>query len=146
MSASEITLIGNLTADPELTFTTGGAAKAAFGLAVNYFWTDQSGEKQEKASYFNIVAWRQLAEDTANALVKGKRVVVKGRLEQRSYQDKDGNNRSVVEVIAEDIAISVKNIESVEWKARPANAEAGAQTTRKAQPKQKVAVSDEEPF
>lgn len=147
MSASEITLIGNLTNDPELTFTTGGAAKAAFSLAVNYYWNDQSGEKQEKTSFFNVIAWRQLGEDVANALVKGKRVVVKGRLEQRTYQDKEGNNRSVVEVIAEEVAISVKGVESVEWKARTASADAGAPTTRKAQPaKQKVTVSEEEPF
>lgn len=146
MSASEITLIGNVTNDPELTFTTGGAAKVAFSLAVNYSWTDQSGEKQEKASFFNVIAWRQLAEDAANVVAKGKRVVVKGRLEQRSYEDKEGKNRSVVEVVAEDIALSVRALESVEWKVRTASADAGAPTTRKAQPKPKVAVADDEPF
>lgn len=146
MSASEVTLIGNATADPELTFTTGGAAKAAFSLAVNYNWTDQSGERQEKTSFFNVIAWRQLAEDIANAVVKGKRVVVKGRLEQRSYEDKEGKNRSVVELVAEEVGVSVRGIENIEWKARSAEAGAGAPMTRKAQPKPKVAVSDEEPF
>ena len=83
MSASPVTLVGNLTADPELKFLPTGVGKLAFSIAVNHYWTDQDGEKQEKTSFFNVVAWRNLAEDAANVLAKGVRVVVTGRLEQR---------------------------------------------------------------
>jgi single-strand DNA-binding protein len=146
MSASETTFVGNLTSDPELTFTTGGAAKLSFSIAVNYYWNDQAGEKQEKTSFFNIIAWRQTAEDAAAILAKGKRVVVKGRLEQRSYDDKEGKSRSVVELVADEIAVSVRSLESVEWKAR-ASADAGATNTRRSAPQQaKRAVSNDEPF
>lgn len=146
MSASDTTLIGNLTSDPELQFTTGGAAKLSFSIAVNYYWNDQSGERQEKTSFFNIVAWRQLAEDGASVLAKGKRVVVTGRLEQRTYETKEGEKRSVVELIADDIAPSVKGLESVEWKARK-DADGGA-PARKSAPARRSAPAqqDDEPF
>lgn len=145
MSASDITLTGNVTADPELTYTTGGTAKVAFSIAVNYYWNDQSGERQEKTSFFNIIGWRQLAEETANIIAKGKRVIVKGRLEQRTYEDKEGKSRSIVEVVADEVAVSVKALESVEWKVRK-DSDGGA-PARKAQPKPKQTVpADDEPF
>ena len=113
MSASPVTLVGNLTADPELKFLPTGVGKLTFGIAVNHYWTDQDGEKQEKTSFFNIVAWRNLAEDCANVLTKGVRVVVTGRLEQRSWDDKEtGAKRSTVEVLADNIGLSVGNIET----------------------------------
>ena len=104
MSASPVTLVGNLTADPELKFLPTGVGKLAFSIAVNHYWTDQDGEKQEKTSFFNVVAWRNLAEDAANVLAKGVRVVVTGRLEQRSWDDKEsGAKRSTIEVLADNI-------------------------------------------
>jgi len=146
MSASDTTLIGNLTSDPELQFTTGGAAKLSFSIAVNYYWTDQSGERQEKTSFFNIVAWRQLAEDGASVLAKGKRVVVTGRLEQRTYETKEGEKRSVVELIADDIAPSVKGLESVEWKARKDDGGAPARKQAPARKAPAQSAPDDEPF
>ncbi len=113
MNNSPITVIGNVTADPELTFTTSGQARLGFSVAVNYVWYDTNNEKQEKVSYVNIVAWRYTAENAAKSLEKGIGVVVIGRLEQRSYEDKDGNNRSAVEVVAEQIAVNTSAIESV---------------------------------
>ena len=118
MNLTPVTIIGNLTNEPELTYTTNGQAKLSFGVASNHVWYDQDGEKQEKPSYFNIVAWRYLAENSARTLEKGIPVVVYGRLEQRSFEDKDGNKRSVVEVVAEDIAISTKGLETIERRAR----------------------------
>lgn len=113
MSASPVTLVGNLTADPELKFMPTGVGKLTFGIAVNHFWTDQDGEKQEKTSFFNVVAWRNLAEDAANVLTKGVRVVVTGRLEQRSWDDKEtGTKRSTIEVLADNIGLNVGNIDS----------------------------------
>ena len=102
----------------------------AFSIAVNHYWTDQDGEKQEKTSFFNVVAWRNLAEDAANVLAKGVRVVVTGRLEQRSWDDKEsGAKRSTVEVLADNIGLSVGNIDSF---VRKQKAEGGAQFTPKA--------------
>ena len=119
MSASPVTLIGNLTADPELKFLPTGVGKLAFSIAVNHYWTDTDGEKQEKVSFFNIVAWRNLADDAANVLTKGVRVVVTGRLE-RSWDDKEtGAKRSTVEVLADNIGLAVGNIESFVRKQKP---------------------------
>ena len=120
MSASPVTLVGNLTADPELKFLPTGVGKLAFSIAVNHYWTDTDGEKQEKVSFFNIVAWRNLADDAANVLTKGVRVVVTGRLEQRSWDDKEtGAKRSTVEVLADNIGLAVGNIESFVRKQKP---------------------------
>jgi single-strand DNA-binding protein len=119
VSASPVTLVGNLTADPELKFLPTGVGKLTFGIAVNHYWTDQDGEKQEKTSFFNITAWRNLAEESANVLTKGVKVVVTGRLEQRSWDDKEtGAKRSTVEVLADNIGLSVGNIESFVRKQR----------------------------
>lgn len=113
MNNSPITIIGNVTQDPELTFTTSGQARLGFSVAVNYVWYDTNNEKQEKVSFVNIVAWRYTAENAAKTLEKGIGVVVIGRLEQRTYEDKEGNNRSAVEIVAEQIAINTSAIEQV---------------------------------
>lgn len=118
MSSSPATLTGNLTADPELKFLGSGTPKLSFGLACSHIWTDQSGEKQEKTSFFNIVAWRNLAEEAAKILEKGLRVTVVGRLEQRTYEDKDGQNRSIIELSADEISVSCRAVESITRKQR----------------------------
>ena len=137
MNLAPVTIIGNLTGDPELTYTTAGQGRLSFGVASNHIWYDQAGEKQEKPSYFNVVAWRYLAENSARVLEKGIGVIVYGRLEQRSYEDKDGVKRSVVEVVAEDIAIATKSLESVERRARTEGADSGAGARSSAQASQR---------
>lgn len=102
-----VTLIGNLTRDPELRYTTGGRGVASFGLAVNRRW-QQNGEWQEAVSFFNIVAWAELGENAAASLTKGMRVIVTGRLQQRSYDTQAGEKRSVVEIIADEIGPSLR--------------------------------------
>lgn len=102
-----VTLVGNCTKDPELRYTTGGKGVASFGLAVNRRW-QQNGEWQEAVSFFNVVAWGDLGENAAASLTKGNRVFVTGRLEQRSYDDKEGVKRSVTEVVADDLGPSLK--------------------------------------
>ena len=153
MSASPVTLVGNLTADPELKFMPTGVGKLTFGIAVNHFWTDQDGEKQEKTSFFNVVAWRNLAEDAANVLTKGVRVVVTGRLEQRSWDDKEtGTKRSTIEVLADNIGLNVGNIDSFVRKqktegqtptytAKPKNAQT---SSTRPQPMAQVQLEEEE--
>lgn len=107
MSDSTVTLTGNLAREPELRFTTSGRASASFGLAVNRRW-QQNGEWQEAVSFFTVVAWGTLAENAAASLTRGTRVIVTGRLEQRSYETKEGEKRSVVEVIADEIGPSLR--------------------------------------
>ena len=107
MSTNSITLIGNLTRDPELRFTTGGRGVASFGLAVNRRY-QQNGEWQEQTSFFNVVCWGDLGENTATSLTKGARAIVTGRLEQRSWETAEGEKRSVVEVVADEVGPSLR--------------------------------------
>lgn len=104
---SHITMTGNLTRDPELRFTPGGRANCSFGLAVSRRF-QKDGEWQEVTSFFSVVAWGTTAENAAASLSKGHRAVVVGRLEQREYEAKDGNKRSVVEVVADEIGPSLR--------------------------------------
>lgn len=102
-----VTLTGNLTKDPELRYTTGGRGVASFGLAVNRRY-QVNGEWQEQVSFFNVVAWADLGENAAASLHKGNRIVVTGRLEQRSYETREGEKRNVTEVIADDLGPSLR--------------------------------------
>ncbi|RLE21247.1 MAG: single-stranded DNA-binding protein [Actinobacteria bacterium] len=106
-SENSVTLVGNLTKDPELRYTTGGRGVASFGLAVNRRYM-VNGEWQEQVSFFNIVAWADLGENAAASLNKGNRVIVTGRLEQRSYETRDGEKRNVTEVIADELGPSLR--------------------------------------
>lgn len=126
MNLAPVTIIGNVTADPELTYTASGQPRLSFSIATNHVWYDQEQNKQEKVSFHNVVAWRYLAEHAARSVEKGVGVIVFGRLEQRSYEDKDGNKRSIVEVVAEEIGIATKSIESVERRARQEGGQGGS--------------------
>ena len=106
-SENSVTLVGNLTKDPELRYTTGGRGVASFGLAVNRRYM-VNGEWQEQVSFFNIVAWVDLGGSAAARLNKGNRVIVTGRLEQRSYETRDGEKRNVTEVIADELGPSLR--------------------------------------
>ena len=109
MADNTVTLVGNITRDPELRFTPSGQANATFGLAVNRVWTDrQSNERKEAVSFFNVVCWREMAENVSESLQKGSRVVVTGRLEQRSWETQDGEKRSVIEVVADEVGPSLR--------------------------------------
>ena len=107
--SSNVTLIGNVTRDPELRYTPSGQAVAKFGLAVNRVWTDrQTNERKEAVSFFDIVAWREMAENVGESLQKGSRIIVSGRLEQRSWETPEGDRRSAVEVVADEIGPSLR--------------------------------------
>src|SRR5919112_496714 len=100
MADSTVTIVGNLTRDPELRFTAGGKGIASFGVAVNRRY-QVNGEWQEKVSFFNVTAWDQLGENAAATLSKGTRIIVSGRLEVREYEARDGGKRTSVDVIAD---------------------------------------------
>lgn len=103
------TLSGNLTRDPEIRYTRDGQATANFGLAVNRRWQVRGSDEWEEAtSFFDIVCWRDLAENVALSLVKGSRVLVTGRLEQHTWEADGGERRSRVEVTAEDVGPSLR--------------------------------------
>jgi single-strand DNA-binding protein len=107
MADSTVTIVGNLTRDPELRFTTGGRGMASFGVAVNRRY-QVNGEWQEQVSFFNVTAWGTLGENLSASLTKGSRVIVTGRLEQRSYETKEGEKRSVVEIVADEMGPSLR--------------------------------------
>src|SRR5438477_3832789 len=100
---NKIMLIGNLGRDPELNVTSDGTPVTRFSLAVSRNYKTSSGEKREETEWFNIVAWRQLAEICEKYLRKGSKVYIEGRLAQRKYTDKNGIERIAVEVIASDM-------------------------------------------
>jgi single-strand DNA-binding protein len=103
-----VSLIGNLTDDPELKYTPNGAAVANFRLAVTPRVKDGDTWKDGETSFFRVNAWRDLAEHAADSLTKGTRVVVLGRLKARSWETPEGERRSVVEVEAEEVAPSLR--------------------------------------
>jgi single-strand DNA-binding protein len=103
-SVNKVLIIGNLTKDAETKFTPSGVACTNFSVATNRRWQDKaSGEWRDEADYHRIVLWR--SENLANYLTKGKQVYVEGRLQTRSYDDKDGQKRYVTEVVAEDVIL-----------------------------------------
>src|SRR5437868_14935519 len=100
---NKITLIGNLGRDPEMNYTPNGVAVTKFSLAVNRVTRSSTGEKEKETDWFNIVAWRQLAEICNNYLHKGDKGYIDGRLQQRKYTDKNGVERTAIDVIARDM-------------------------------------------
>ncbi len=101
-SVNQVTLMGNLTRDPELRNTPSGQSVCSFSLALNRAYKDQSGEWKEATDYIDVVAWGPLGERVAQYLSKGRRALVQGRLQSRSWEQ-DGQKRSKVEVLASDV-------------------------------------------
>jgi single-strand DNA-binding protein len=108
-SDNTVTLVGNITDDPELRFTPSGAAVANFTVAVNRRYKNQEGQWEDKLDgFFRCNCWRDMAENVAESLKKGSRVVVVGRLQQRSWDDQDGNKRSSFEVQVDEVGPSLR--------------------------------------
>jgi single-strand DNA-binding protein len=106
---NNVSVVGNATRDPELRFTPSGQAIATFGIAVNRSWRNkQSNEWEEAVSFFDVTCWAQMAENVAESVTKGTRVLVSGRLEQRSWETNDGDKRSKVEIVADEIGPSLR--------------------------------------
>lgn len=103
-----VTFVGNLTDDPDLRFTGSGAAVATLRVASNRRWTGRDGQQQEETTYLNVNCWRDLAENAAESLSKGDRVLVIGRLRVRSYENQQGQTVWVTEIEADEIAPSLR--------------------------------------
>ena len=98
-----MTLIGNLTRDPELRNTTSGKAVASMSIATNRFWTDAQGQKQKEAEFHNIVMWSKLAEIASQYLHRGSKVYVEGRLQTREWTGQDGIKRYRTEIVVDNM-------------------------------------------
>ena len=107
--ANTTTITGNLTREPEIRYTKEGQATAQLGVAVNRRWQDRTTQEwQESTSFFDVICWRDLAENVALSLTKGMRVVVTGRLEQRTWETEEGEHRSKVEITADEVGPSLR--------------------------------------
>lgn len=107
---NKVLLIGNLTRDPELSETTSGIALCRFSIAVNRGYTNADGERD--TDFFNITVWRNQAENCDRYLKKGSKVSIVGSLQNRSYEDKDGNKRTVTDIVANEVEfLSAKTAE-----------------------------------
>ena len=106
---NQVVIVGNVTRDPELRYTPNGAALVKFGVAVSRRVRDDSGQwKDADTSFFDVTAWRTLAENVAESIAQGSRVVVVGRLRTNSWETPEGERRSKVEIEAEEVAPSLK--------------------------------------
>jgi single-strand DNA-binding protein len=109
MTITTTTIVGNLTRDPEIRYTRDGQATTSLSVAVNRRWQDRTTKEwEESTSFFDVVCWGDLAENVALSLTKGARVVVAGRLEQRSWESDEGEKRSKVEIVADEIGASLR--------------------------------------
>jgi single-strand DNA-binding protein len=108
MATNTVTIIGNLVEDPELRFTPSGVAMAKIRVAVNRRWRDKNQDWQEETSFFGGTIWREAAENAAESLQKGARVIITGSLEQRSWETTDGERRSVVELRIDELGPSLR--------------------------------------
>ncbi|MEE8457411.1 MAG: single-stranded DNA-binding protein [Acidimicrobiia bacterium] len=106
--SNNVTVVGNLTADPELRFTASGVAMVNLSVADSRRYQDRNGEWQEDTSFFRGTCWRELAENVAESLTKGARVIITGRLKQRTWETKEGEKRNVVELDIQEIGPSLR--------------------------------------
>lgn len=153
---NNVSVVGNCTRDPEIKFTAGGQAICSFGVAVNRKWQNRSTQEwEESVSFFDVTAWGQLGENVAESIVKGTRVVVEGRLEQRSWETQDGDKRSKVEIVADEVSPSLKWATAVVTRNERADGDGGGRSGgggrssgggRPAQQSAPAYDMDEEPF
>lgn len=104
-SVNKVTLIGNLGKDPELKYTSAGVAVATFSVATSEQWKDRDGQAQESTQWHQIVVWRKLAEICSEYLKKGSKLYMEGRIQYRSYDDKNGVKRYVTEIVMDQLVM-----------------------------------------
>lgn len=105
MNVNKVLLVGRLTRDPEVRNTPSGQTVASISLATNRFWKDKNGQRQDKTEFHNVILWGRLAEIAGQYLTKGQEAYIEGRLETRKYTAKDGTERRVTEIIAENMQL-----------------------------------------
>jgi single-strand DNA-binding protein len=102
-SLNKVMLLGNLGRDPEVRYTAAGKAVATFTVATSFSWRGQDGNDQERTEWHRVVAWGRLGEICGEYLGKGRQVYIEGRIQSRDWEDQDGNKRTTVEIIANDM-------------------------------------------
>ncbi|MCL5733501.1 MAG: single-stranded DNA-binding protein [Patescibacteria group bacterium] len=110
MDLNKVFILGRLTADPQLRSIPSGTQVATFSVATNRVWNDKSGARQEQTEYHNIVVWGRQAEVAGQFLKKGGMVLVEGRLQTRSWQDKQGQTRKTTEIISERLQLGPRSV------------------------------------
>ena len=150
-NTNNVTLVGNVTREPELRYTASGQAMAKFGLAVNRRWQNrQTNAWEESTSFFDVVAWREMAENVGESVTKGARVIVTGRMEQRSYENQAGERRSAVELVADEIGPSLRwataKVVRNERRGSDGDAASGGGSSERAPAPAAPRYEDEEPF
>jgi single-strand DNA-binding protein len=150
-NGNNVVLVGNVTRDPELRFTPSGQATATFGLAVNRRWQNrQTQEWEEATSFFDVVCWRELAENVSESVTKGARIIVTGRLEQRSWETPDGDRRSKIEIVADELGPSLRwataQVMKNERRGPGGEGRPAASVARGGPGREPATAEDEEPF
>jgi single-strand DNA-binding protein len=140
MAINKVILVGNLGKDPELRYTPSGVAVASFSLATSERFKDRNGEQQERTEWHNIVVWRQLAEICGKYLHKGKQVYLEGKIQTRKYQDRDGNDRYITEVVCHEMQM-LGNRSEGDSQPSQSRSDHGSQSQAQGQPQQKAANS-----
>lgn len=141
-SLNKVQLIGNLTKDPELRYTTAGTPVATFGVATNKSWKDQDGNTKEVAEFHNIVAWNKMAEICQQLLAKGMKVYIEGSLSTRSWEADDGSTRYKTEIRVDDMIL----LDSKGRQGAGLNEEAVEQEAEEESPSEEEVFSDEDPL
>ena len=126
-SVNKVILVGRLGQDPEVRFTQGGTAVANLSIATDETWKDQSGERQQRTEWHRVVAWSKLADICGQYLSKGRLVYIEGRLQTRSWEDREGNKRYTTEIRADNMVMLGGRSE--EGQAAPAAAQPAAAAT-----------------
>jgi single-strand DNA-binding protein len=129
---AKVMLIGNLGRDPETRYTPNGVMNVTFSVAANRRWTDQSGQQQERTTWFRVTAWRRLAETLdqlthSGALAKGRQVFVLGTIEAREYQDQNGVNRTSLDVTADEFQLLGSRLDGDQMAMGPRSGGVGGQ-------------------
>ena len=125
-SDNTVTLVGNITDDPELRFTPSGRPVANFTVAVNRRWKNPNGDWEDKLDgFFRCNCWADMAENVAESLTKGSRVVVVGRLQQRQWDDQEGNKRSAFEIQVDEVGPSLRWANATVVKSNRSGAKSG---------------------
>lgn len=141
-----VTVIGNTVRDAEMRFTPSGASVTSVGVAVNRRWMNKTtNDWEEQTSFFDVTCWGELGEHVAESIPKGTRVVVTGRLEQRSWENDQGEKRSKVEIVADDVAPSLRWATATVTKVERTGG-SGQYNAPKPQAQAQSTYSGEEPF
>lgn len=103
-----VSIVGNVTRDPELRFLANGSAVTNFGVAVNERWKDRQDQWQEKVSFFDVTCWRDLADNVSESVSKGDRVLIMGKLELQTWETPEGDKRSKIHIVADEVGAAMR--------------------------------------